>query len=66
MIEDNEGVRRMNDFRKDLSGRMIEICGYEHGYVIQVAKMCEKYPFNKKFDETLELLVKSHEKSPMF
>ena len=56
----------MNDFRKSLIDRMSKIYGYEHRYVIQFAKMCEKYPFNKKFDETLELLVKSHEKSPMF
>lgn len=56
----------MNDFRKNLIDRMIKIYGYEHRYVIQFAEICEKYPFNKKFDETLELLVKSHEKSPMF
>ena len=59
-------MRSMNDFRKSLIDRMIKIYGYEHRYVIQFAKMCEKYPFNKKFDETLELLVKSHEKSPIF
>ena len=56
----------MNDFRKNLIDRMIKIYGYEHRYVIQFAKMCEKYLFNKKFNKTLELLVKSHERSPMF
>ena len=39
----------MNDFRESLIDRMIKIYGYEHRYVIQFAKMCEKYPFNKKF-----------------
>lgn len=56
----------MNDFRKSLVDRMIRIYGDEHKYTVQFANMCEKYPFNKKYDETLELLVKSHEKCPMF
>lgn len=50
--------------REQLLDRMIRIYGFEHGIVIDFAKMCESYPQGEQWDKALRVLVECHEASP--
>ena len=52
--------------REQLLDRMIRIYGFEHGIVIDFAKMCETYPQGEQWDKALRVLVECHEASPYF
>ena len=54
----------MNELREQLLDRMIRIYGFEHGIVIDFAKMCESYPEGEQWDKSLRVLVECHEESP--
>ena len=48
--------------RDQLIDRMIRIYGFEHGVVIEFARMCEKDCFT---DRDLEVIVECHESNPV-
>lgn len=50
--------------REQLLDRMIRIYGFEHGIVIDFAKMCESYPQGEQWDKALRVLVECHEANP--
>lgn len=54
----------MNEIRENLLDRMIRIYGFEHGIVIDFAKMCESYPAGEQWEKCLTVLVECHEECP--
>lgn len=51
--------------REQLMDRMIRIYGFKHEIVIAFCKMCEDYPQTETYDNTLRVLVESHEEFPV-
>lgn len=51
--------------REQLMDRMIRIYGFEHEIVIAFCTMCEDYPQTEAYDNTLRVLVESHEEFPV-
>jgi hypothetical protein len=55
----------MNELREQLLGRMIRIYGFEHGLVVDFAKVLEAWPEGEQYDKCLATIVECHEKSPL-
>lgn len=55
----------MTKFREELITRMIEIYGYENPIVIKFCKYCEHLEETDWNNESLRLIVETHEKYPM-
>jgi hypothetical protein len=56
----------MTTYRENLIDRMIHLYGFENPMVVQFAGMCEKYPNNADYDNSLRFLVEAHEEYPIF
>jgi hypothetical protein len=54
----------MTENRQKLLDRMIRIYGYEHEITIKYAEMLEKFPPEEIYENTLRILVESHEEFP--
>lgn len=55
----------MSDYRNYLLDRMIRLYGFENEKVINFANLCEKYADSKEWDDTLWVIVRSHEDFPV-
>ena len=64
----NKGAkeREVDTMRENLIDRMIRIYGFEHPIVIQFAELCERMENTEANDKALMMLVKAHEKNPVF
>lgn len=52
--------------REEMLTKIIHLYGFEHPVTIQFAQMCETMEDNDWNNQTLEILVKSHQANPVY
>ena len=55
----------MSAKRNELINRMIRLYGFEHPFVIEFCKMCERWAQDEDHTHLLEVFVISHEQCPI-
>ena len=55
----------MSEYREYLVDCMIRLYGFEDKKVIAFSNLCEKYPDSDEWDNTLWVIVRSHQDFPV-